>query len=148
MFNICSRYSFKFSSEPALLKLGVENTYTRHGYWRTSEFTRQRLLEKESQYKRELESMYTGDCSNTDFNAVCAKLKELDSKNAPDWIVVLSDMEMDNGSNQTKDEMMNIFKRMECIQSLSGGLSIREIQLYPRQISMEISLCQDIHQCC
>lgn len=46
--------------------------------------------------------MYTGDCSNTDFNAVCAKLKELDSKNAPDWIVVLSDMEMDNGSNQTR----------------------------------------------
>lgn len=110
----CSTYApdtvLSFSSEPALLKLGVENTYTRHGYWRTSEFTRQRLMEKKSQYKRELESMYTGDCSNTDFGAVCAKLKELDSKNAPDWIVVLSDMEMDNGSNQTKDEMMNIFK--------------------------------------
>ena len=55
--------------------------------------------------------MYTGDCSNTDFGAVCAKLKELDSKNAPDWIVVLSDMEFDSGSNQTKDEMMNIFKQ-------------------------------------
>lgn len=111
----CSTYApdtvLSFSSEPALLKLGVENTYTRHGYWRTSEFTRQRLMEKKSQYKRELESMYTGDCSNTDFGAVCAKLKELDSKNSPDWIVVLSDMEFDSGSNQTKDEMMNIFKQ-------------------------------------
>ena len=111
----CSTYApdtvLSFSSEPALLKLGVENTYTRHGYWRTSEFTRQRLMEKKSQYKRELESMYTGDCSNTDFGAVCAKLKELDSKNSPDWIVVLSDMEFDSGSNQTKNEMMNIFKQ-------------------------------------
>lgn len=112
----CSTYApdtvLSFSSHPSLLKLGAENTYVRGGYWGTSpKFAKQRLLEKKSQYKRELESMYTGDCSNTDFGAVCAKLKELDSKNAPDWIVVLSDMEMDRGSNQTKDEMMNIFKQ-------------------------------------
>ena len=112
----CSTYApdtvLSFSSHPSLLKLGVENTYVRESYWETSpKFAKQRLLEKKSQYKRELESMYTGDCSNTDFGAVCAKLKELDSKNAPDWIVVLSDMEMDRGSNQTKDEMMNIFKQ-------------------------------------
>ena len=112
----CSTYApdtvLSFSSHPSLLKLGVENTYVRESYWETSpKFAKQRLLEKKSQYKRELESMYTGDCSNTDFGAVCAKLKELDSKNAPDWIVVLSDMEFDSGSNQTKDEMMNIFKQ-------------------------------------
>lgn len=112
----CSTYApdtvLSFSSNPTLLKLGVENTYVRGSFWRTSpKFAKQRLLEKKSQYKRELESMYTGDCSNTDFGAVCTKLKELDSKNAPDWIVVLSDMEMDRGSNQTKDEMMNIFKQ-------------------------------------
>ena len=112
----CSTYApdtvLSFSSHPSLLKLGVENTYVRESFWTTSpKFAKQRLLEKKSQYKRELESMYTGDCSNTDFGAVCAKLKELDSKNAPDWIVVLSDMEMDCGSNQTKDEMMNIFKQ-------------------------------------
>ena len=111
----CSTYApdtvLSFSSHPVLLKLGAENTYVRGGYWGTSpKFAKQHLVE-ESQYKRELESMYTGDCSNTDFGAVCAKLKELDSKNAPDWIVVLSDMEMDCGSNQTKDEMMNIFKQ-------------------------------------
>lgn len=112
----CSTYApdtvLSFSSNPSLLKLGVENTYVRGDYWGTQhKIEKQRLLEKKSQYKRELESMYTGDCSNTDFGAVCAKLKELDSKNAPDWIVVLSDMEMDCGSNQTKDEMMNIFKQ-------------------------------------
>lgn len=112
----CSTYApdtvLSFSSHPSLLKLGVENTYVRESFWATSpKFAKQRFLEKESKYKRELESMYTGDCSNTDFGAVCAKLKELDSKNAPDWIVVLSDMEFDRGSNQTKDEMMNIFKQ-------------------------------------
>ena len=111
----CSTYApdtvLSFSSHPVLLKLGAENTYVQGGYWGTSpKFAKQHLFE-ESPYKRELESMYTGDCSNTDFGAVCAKLKELDSKNAPDWIVVLSDMEFDSGSNQTKDEMMNIFKQ-------------------------------------
>ena len=111
----CSTYApdtvLSFSSHPVLLKLGAENTYVRvrGGYW--GKFAKQRLLEKKSQYKRELESMYTGDCSNTDFGAVCAKLKELDSKNAPDWIVVLSDMEFDSGSNQSKEDMMNIFKQ-------------------------------------
>lgn len=111
----CSTYApdtvLSFSSHPVLLKLGVENTYVKGGYWGTSpKFAKQHLFE-ESQYKRELESMYTGDCSNTDFGAVCAKLKELDSKNAPDWIVVLSDMEFDSGSNQSKEDMMNIFKQ-------------------------------------
>ena len=112
----CSTYApdtvLSFSSHPVLLKLGAENTYVRGGYWGTSpKFVMQYLLEQKSQYKRELESMYTGDCSNTDFGAVCAKLKELDSKNAPDWIVVLSDMEFDSGSNQSKEDMMNIFKQ-------------------------------------
>lgn len=110
----CSTYApntvLSFSSHPVLLKLGAENTYVKGGYWGTPKYAKQRLLEK-SPYKRELESMYTGDCSNTDFGALCTKLKELDSKNAPDWIVVLSDMEFDSGSNQTKDEMMNIFKQ-------------------------------------
>lgn len=110
----CSTYApdtvLSFSSHPVLLKLGTENTYVKDCWGTSPKFAKQHLVEK-SPYKRELESMYTGDCSNTDFGAVCAKLKELDSKNAPDWIVVLSDMEMDNGSNQTKDEMMNIFKQ-------------------------------------
>lgn len=112
----CSTYApdtvLSFSSCPSLLKLGVENTYV-DGYsyrWRQDNIKKQHLKQM-SQYKREIESMYTGDCSNTDFGAVCKKLKELDSNNAPDWIIVLSDMEMDQGSNQSKDEMMDIFKQ-------------------------------------
>ena len=106
----CSTYApdmvLSFSSHPSLLKLGVENTYTRGGYWEST----QKIFEKCSQYKREIESMYTGDCSNTDFGALCDKLKELDSKNAPDWIIIMSDMEFDQGSCQSKENMMRIFK--------------------------------------
>ena len=54
--------------------------------------------------------MKTGDYTNTDFGALCARLKQLDAKNAPDWIVVLSDMEFDAGSATRKDKMMQIFK--------------------------------------
>lgn len=109
----CSSYApdtvLSFSSHPALLKLGVANTY-KESYWRSS-VTRTQKITEVSQYMREIQSMYTGDCSNTDFSAVCEVLKKLDNENAPEWIVVLSDMEMDQGSNQTKDEMMNIFKQ-------------------------------------
>ncbi len=109
----CSSYApdtiLSFSSHPQLLKLGVANTYQEY-YWRTSVTKTQEITEA-SPYMREIQSMYTGDCSNTDFGAVCEALKNLDKENAPEWIIVLSDMEMDCGSNQTKDEMMNIFKQ-------------------------------------
>ena len=59
------------------------------------------------QYK----SMYTGDCSNTDFGKVMELLKGL--KKYPEYIIVLSDMEFDQGSYQSKKELMDIFKRHE-----------------------------------
>lgn len=59
------------------------------------------------QYK----SMYTGDCSNTDFGRVMELLKGL--KKYPEYIIVLSDMEFDQGSNQSKKELMDIFKQHE-----------------------------------
>ena len=109
----CSTYApdtvLSFSSYPQLLKLGRENTYT-ETYGR-SYFTRKQKINETSQYMREIRSMYTGDCSNTDFGAMCDILKNLDKENAPEWIIVLSDMEFDRGSNQNKDEMMNIFKK-------------------------------------
>lgn len=109
----CSTYApdtvLSFSSHPSLLKLGVENEY-QETYWRHSVTKKQKITET-SPYMREIQSMYTGDCSNTDFGAMCEVLKNLDNKNAPEWIIVLSDMEFDHGSNQTKDEMMNIFKQ-------------------------------------
>ncbi len=58
--------------------------------------------------KEKYRSMYTGDCSNTDFGAVMKLLQGL--KKYPQYLIVLSDMEFDSGSNQSKEETMKIFK--------------------------------------
>ena len=55
------------------------------------------------------QSMYTGDCSNTDFGRVMELLRGL--KKYPEYLIVLSDMEFDYGSNQSKEETMKIFKQ-------------------------------------
>lgn len=59
--------------------------------------------------KEKYESMYTGDCSNTDFGRVMELLRGL--KKYPEYLIVLSDMEFDYGSNQSKAETMRIFKQ-------------------------------------
>lgn len=61
--------------------------------------------------EEEYNSMYTGDCSNTDFGKVMELLKGL--KKYPEYIIVLSDMEFDYGSHQSKKELMNLFKQHE-----------------------------------
>lgn len=53
-------------------------------------------------------SMYTGDCSNTDFGKVMDLLSGL--KEYPEYLVVLTDMEFDCGSHQSKKRTMKIFK--------------------------------------
>ena len=58
--------------------------------------------------KEKYQSMYTGDCSNTDFGRVMELLRGL--KKYPEYLVVLSDMEFDRGSYQSKKETMRIFK--------------------------------------
>lgn len=63
-------------------------------------------------YKEEIDSMHTGDCSNTDFGAVMNILRRL--KEFPDYLVVLSDMEFDDGSNQSKNELKKIWKENNC----------------------------------
>ena len=59
--------------------------------------------------KEKYESMYTGDCSNTDFGRVMELLKGLNKY--PEYLIVLSDMEFDYGSNQSKEETMRIFRQ-------------------------------------
>lgn len=61
----------------------------------------------QEQYK----SMYTGDCSNTDFGKVMDLLKGL--KKYPEFIIVMSDMEFDQGSYQSKKQLMDLFKKHE-----------------------------------
>lgn len=88
----CSTYAnnqvISFSSRPKLINITGEN------------------------YDEEIRSMYTGDCSNTDFGAVMNILKEL--KEFPDYLVVLSDMEFDYGSHQSKEQLQAIWKANNC----------------------------------
>lgn len=58
--------------------------------------------------KEKYQSMYTGDCSNTDFGAVMDLLAGL--QKYPDYFVVLSDMEFDSGSSMSKEKTMKLFK--------------------------------------
>lgn len=59
--------------------------------------------------KEKYQSMYTGDCSCTDFGKVMELLKKL--KEYPEYLIVLSDMEFDEGSYQSKKETMKLFKQ-------------------------------------
>lgn len=58
--------------------------------------------------KEQYDSMYTGDCSNTDFAKVLNLLKGL--KKYPEYIIVMSDMEFDYGSHQSKEELQRLFE--------------------------------------
>jgi len=61
--------------------------------------------------KEQYDSMYTGDCSNTDFAKVLNLLKGLNKY--PQYIIVMSDMEFDYGSHQSKEELQELFRKHE-----------------------------------
>lgn len=52
--------------------------------------------------------MITGDCSNTDLAKVMEIL--LDTDELPKFLVILSDMEFDEGSKYRKDELEKLWK--------------------------------------
>ena len=66
------------------------------------------IYKSDSVYRKEISSMYTGDASNTDLGKVMELFKMVDE--APDYIVILSDMEFDKGSKYSKDELMKLWK--------------------------------------
>lgn len=103
----CSTYApnkvISFSSEPQLINLG--DTPRRRHYWGMQEEP-----EGNSIYEKEIASMYTGDCSNTDFGKVMELLSHLDG-NMPEYLVVLSDMEFDYGSSMSKEATMRLFQQ-------------------------------------
>jgi hypothetical protein len=107
----CSTYApnkvITFSSRPSLLTLGVENIYN-EGWGYCKESLKQNLSNCKNQYEREIQSMYTGDCSNTDFGKVMELLKDL--TDLPEYLVVLSDLEFDAGSSQSKSELERLWK--------------------------------------
>ena len=97
----CSTYApdkvISFSSNPQLLTLGKNVPRDAYG-----------IANLDSTYNKEIRSMYTGDCSNTDFGAVMELLKGL--TDMPEYLIVLSDMEFDYGSCQSKTELQQLWK--------------------------------------
>ena len=63
---------------------------------------------KGNNYNEEIKSMYTGDCSNTDLKKVMNLFKKLEEK--PEYLVILSDMEFDEGSSTSKNRLMKYWK--------------------------------------
>lgn len=100
----CPNKVVSFSSKPQLLTLGV--TPPQHS-WNAERM--QLYWNSNSQYKKEIASMYTGDCSNTDFGKVMELLSQLDG-DMPEYLIVLSDMEFDEGSRTSKERTMQLFK--------------------------------------
>lgn len=93
----CNNQVVSFSSNPKLIKIVEKRAYTWYG-----------TFSDKNKYSRELNSMYTGDCSNTDFGKVMNLLEKLES--LPEYLVVLSDMEFDRGSTMSKNRVMELWK--------------------------------------
>lgn len=104
----CSTYTpdkvISFSSRPQLITLGTPAKDVYYGW------TCPLRDEMNSVYEKEIASMYTGDCSNTDFGRVMELLSNL-SGDMPEYLVVLSDMEFDCGSSMSKENTMKLFKQ-------------------------------------
>nr|DAU15619.1 MAG TPA: protein of unknown function (DUF2828) [Caudoviricetes sp.] len=98
----CNNQVVSFSSKPQLINIVEKSTYgDYYGGWSNR-------FGNNNKFSRELNSMYTGDCTNTNFGAVIELLGKLNE--FPDYFVVLSDMEFDYGSSMKKDQVMQLFK--------------------------------------
>ena len=120
-----SMYSFSWGwGEPRLDNpndIGVKAMSVCHAIATHSTYAKNQLISfssnphlmtiKGATLKEQYQSMYTGDCSNTDFGKVMDLLKGL--KKYPEYLIVLSDMEFDYGSQQSKNELMALFKEHE-----------------------------------
>ena len=102
----CNNQVISFSSEPQLLTIAEKPSKVVGWFGRYSYEYR---FGNANKYSRELSSLYTGDCSNTDFGAVMDLLKGM--KETPDYFVVLSDMEFDYGSAMSKEETMKLLRQ-------------------------------------
>lgn len=104
----CPNKVVSFSSTPQLLTLGVTPPQ-QFGWYNPMVSTTKDMWNSNSQYKKEIASMYTGDCSNTDFGKVMELLAQLDG-DMPEYLIVLSDGEFDCGSRTSKEKTMQLFK--------------------------------------
>lgn len=107
----CKDYVVSFSSHPQLIHMGYDREGAKvSNYWGNS-YSRGAFKydNRLSKYINEIDSLYTGDCTNTDFGAVMNLFAGMEE--VPDYLVVLSDMEFDCGSSMSKTETMNLFKQ-------------------------------------
>lgn len=106
----CSTYMpnkvVSFSSHPQLITLGQKNVFFDKGYGFYGDLNDDYY--SDSVYRNEIGSMYTGDCTNTDLGKVMELFKMVDE--VPEYIVILSDMEFDEGSKYSKDVLMKLWK--------------------------------------
>lgn len=97
----------------------LEKAYSiAHGISTHSTYARNQLISfssrpqlmtiKGNTLREQYDSMYTGDCSNTDFGKVMQILAGL--RKFPEYLIVISDMEFDGGSCQSKEKVMKMFK--------------------------------------
>jgi len=101
----CPNQVITFSSRPQLIELGVTKPYVEYGCYRS------KIPQNNGhQYNKEILSMYTGDCSNTNFAAVMNLLRGLKTE-FPEYLIVLSDMEFDCGGNDANRRTMNEWHR-------------------------------------
>ena len=63
---------------------------------------------QESTYVNQVKEIQTGEVANTDFGKVLDLLQGL-KEDLPDYIVCLSDMEFDQGSNQSKEDLQALW---------------------------------------
>lgn len=98
----CNGYVISFSDEPKLMKI-EEKTGKPVSIWNSYGF-----FGNESKYCRELNSMFTGDVGSTNFGAVMELLENL--HDLPEYLVVLSDMEFNMGSRESKERLQRLWK--------------------------------------
>ena len=101
----CPNQVITFSSHPQLIELGVTKPHMEYGYYRSKI-----PQDNGHQYNKEILSMYTGDCSHTNFAAVMNLLRGLKTE-FPEYLIVLSDMEFDWGGNEANRRTMNEWRR-------------------------------------
>ena len=87
--------------------LSTKSTYAPNQLISFSSYPKLMTIKGETM-KQKYQSMYTGDCSNTDFGKVMNLLQGLNK--FPEYLIVLSDMEFDYGSNTSKEKTMKLFK--------------------------------------
>lgn len=96
----CNGQLIGFSNNPHLITITEKNS-TNSGWYRYD-------FGNSNKYSRELNSMYTGDVADTDFGKVMKLLEGLNE--LPEYLVVLSDMEFNSGSAQSKIQLQKLWK--------------------------------------